>query len=423
MTYGEALKYIHGISWTFCNPGLDRIRELCQRLGNPQKKLKFIHIAGTNGKGSTAAMLNSILTEAGYKVGLYTSPYIVDFNERIKLCGENISNGELAEITEYIKPFADAMADKPTEFELITAIAFEYFARQGADIVVLEAGMGGRLDSTNIIDSSLVSVITGIALDHTAFLGDTVEKIALEKAGIIKHGSPLIYGGRDIRAGEVIRCRAGEAGVPYSEVSHGDIKVKSSTLSGTVFDYKNHKDMKVTLLGAYQPENAALVLDVCEILRSRGISLSDDAIRQGLKKTVWHARFEIIKKEPLCIFDGAHNPQGIESAVGSIIGYFGDKKVCIVSGVLRDKDYDFIAGELSRVASCVYTITPDSDRALSAEKYAEVIKSHGTPAFPCPTVREALKAAKEQAEREESAVICLGSLYTYQEVIKEIKEI
>ncbi len=423
MTYGEALKYIHGISWTFCKPGLDRIRELCDRLGNPQKKLKFIHIAGTNGKGSTAAMLNSILTEAGYKVGLYTSPYIVDFNERIRLCGENISNGELAEITEYIKPFADAMADKPTEFELITAIALEYFARRKADIVVLEAGMGGRLDSTNIIDSSLVSVITGIALDHTAFLGDTVEKIAFEKAGIIKHGSPLIYGGRDRRAGEVIRCRAGEAGVPYSEVSHRDIKVKACTLSGTVFDYKNHKDMTVTLLGAYQPENAAMVLDVCEILRSRGIALSDDAIRRGLKNTVWHARFEIIRKEPLCIFDGAHNPQGIESAVKSIIGYFGDKKVCIVSGVLRDKDYEFIAGELARVASAVYTITPDSDRALPAEKYAEVIKAHGTPAFPCPTVREALKAAKEQAEREESAVICLGSLYTYQEVIKAIKEI
>ena len=214
MNYEEALEYIHGISWTFCKPGLERISALCKALGDPQKKLKFIHIAGTNGKCSTSAMLESVLRESGYKTGLFTSPYIRTFNERMRVDGENISDGELAEITEYVRPFADDMTDKPTEFELISAIAFEYFSRNNCDVVVLEAGMGGRLDSTNVIDSALLSIITGIALDHTAFLGDTVEKIAAEKAGIIKCGCPVLFGGEDDAAERVIRERAAEMNAP-----------------------------------------------------------------------------------------------------------------------------------------------------------------------------------------------------------------
>ena len=205
MNYPESLEYIHSINWCFCKPGLERIRELCERLGNPQRELKFVHVAGTNGKGSSCAMLESVLRAAGYKTGLYTSPYITVFNERMRINGENISDEELAEITTFIRPIADAMKDKPTEFELITAVAFEYFKRNGCDVVVLEAGMGGRLDSTNIIESSLLSIITGIALDHTAFLGDTVEKIAGEKAGIIKSGCPVLFGGDDDSARSVIK--------------------------------------------------------------------------------------------------------------------------------------------------------------------------------------------------------------------------
>ena len=191
MNYEECLEYIHGVSWVFCKPGLERIGELCERLGNPQNELKFVHVAGTNGKGSFCSMLSSVLAAEGYKVGLYTSPYITVFNERMRINGENISNDELVRLTELVKPIAEQMSDKPTEFELITALAFEYFRSNGCDIVVLEAGMGGRLDSTNIIENSLLSVITGIALDHTAFLGDTVEKIAAEKAGIIKKCRPV----------------------------------------------------------------------------------------------------------------------------------------------------------------------------------------------------------------------------------------
>jgi dihydrofolate synthase/folylpolyglutamate synthase len=208
MTYEEALGYIHSICWQKSVPGLSRIGELCKKLGDPQKKLRFIHVAGTNGKGSTSAMTASVLRAAGYNVGLYTSPYIVRFNERMQINGQNIPDAELASVTEYVKPFAESMEDLPTEFELITAIAFVYFANHGCDYVVLEAGMGGRLDSTNIIEAEnvAVSVITGIAMDHTAFLGNTDVKIAAEKAGIIKAGVPVVFGGAHTPVGAKADC-------------------------------------------------------------------------------------------------------------------------------------------------------------------------------------------------------------------------
>ena len=200
MNYKQSLEYIHSISWTFCKPGLDRIRKLCSRLGDPQKGMKFIHVAGTNGKGSFCSMMSSILIADGYKTGLFTSPYIRFFNERMQINGEPITDNELAEITTQVRPIAESMNDSPTEFELITAVAFVYFKKHNCDVVVLEAGMGGKLDSTNIIEESLLSVITGVALDHTAFLGETVEKIAAEKAGIIKSLCPILFGGTDASA-------------------------------------------------------------------------------------------------------------------------------------------------------------------------------------------------------------------------------
>ena len=249
MTYEEALEYIHGINWTFCKPGLERITELCSRLGDPQKSLKFIHVAGTNGKGSFCSMIESVLRHSGYRTGLYTSPYIRYFNERMCVEGSPISNRELAEITEYVRPIADSMTDKPTEFELITAIAFEYFRRKKCDVVVLEAGMGGRLDSTNVISSPLLSVITGIALDHMAFLGDTVEKIAAEKAGIIKNGCPVLFGGEDEGAASVIANKACEMGAEFSRVDYSRLEGVVSDLSGSRFDFGTYKDIKIKLLG------------------------------------------------------------------------------------------------------------------------------------------------------------------------------
>ena len=416
MTYTEALEYIHSINWTFTKPGLERIGELCEKLGNPQKELKFVHVAGTNGKGSFCTMLDSILRAAGYKTGLFTSPYIKEFGERIRYCGENIENSELAEITEYIKPIADTMVDKPTEFELITAIGLEYFRRKRCDIVILEAGMGGRLDSTNIIDSSVLSVITGIALDHTAYLGDTVEKIAAEKAGIIKKGGKVIFGGDSDSAAAVIEAKAREMGAEYSRVDRSSLSITSSDLLSTVFDYKDRKNLELSLLGLYQPKNAANVLSAVDILKECGYDISEDAVRSGLKSARWQARFEILSRDPLIIFDGAHNPEGIECAVESVKHYFGDKKVSVLTGVMKDKDYEYIASRLSEIADSAVVITPDNPRALNASDYARVLAANGIFAKAYDTVSEALEAGKALASENDTALVCLGSLYMYGEI-------
>ena len=422
MTYTEALEYIHGISWTFCKPGLERTEELCRKLGNPERDLKFIHVAGTNGKGSFSAMLAEILTASGYKTGLYTSPYIVRFNERMKIDGECISDEELSEITEYVKPYADAMDEKPTEFELITAIAFEYFKRNKVDFVVLEAGMGGRLDSTNVIKTPLLSVITGVALDHTAFLGDTVEKIAVEKAGIIKKGVPVLFGGEDECAYQVIKKRADKLGSEIYRTHHASVQITSATLDGTVFDYGEFKDIKIALLGSYQPRNSANVLEAVKILRKSGITIPDAAVKDGLLMARWPARFEIISRDPLIIYDGAHNREGVCAGAESVKRYFGDKKVYALSGVLRDKEYEKIAETISSFANRVYTVTPDNPRALSSEEWAEVFRGYGIEAIPSANIESAVLSAREAAREAGVPLICLGSLYTYGDVVAALKK-
>ena len=423
MNYAEAIEYIHSINWTFCNPGLERIRTLCDALGNPEKELKFVHVAGTNGKGSFCSMLDSVLRSAGYKTGLFTSPYIRFFNERICFNGKPISNDELAEVTEYVKPIADKMTEKPTEFELISAIGFEYFKRKKCDVVILEAGMGGRLDSTNIIEAPLLSVITGIAFDHTAFLGDTIEKIATEKAGIIKKDRPVLWGGNSAAALEVIKAQADKMNAPFYATSRDTIKVTNATLEGTFFDYDERKDIKISLLGSYQPYNAANVISAVDILRGEGLSISEEALRNGLLSAKWPARFELLSNEPTVIYDGAHNPEGIEAACRSIKNYFGDEKVFVLSGVMKDKDYDYIASMLSEIATKAFTVTPDNPRALNAKDYAEVLSKKKVTSLPFESLSEALKTAYNTAKNEKTPLVCLGSLYMYSELIKEFEKL
>lgn len=413
MTYQEALDYIHSINWCFCKPGLERITELCRRLGHPERELRFLHVAGTNGKGSFCAMTEAILRAAGYRTGLYTSPYIKTFNERMRVNGENISEEELASLTEELRPIADAMEDKPTEFELITALAFLYFKRHGCDVVVLEAGLGGRLDSTNVIRQPLLSVITGIGLDHTALLGDTHEAIAAEKAGIIKDGAPVLFGGDHEGAAEVIEAVARERGSDFFRVEHGRLGNIRATLAGTDFDFDGMTDLHLSLLGLYQPKNAAAVLTGIRLLRERGLAIPDEAVRRGLAEAVWPARFEKVCKDPLILFDGAHNPQGIGEAVRSIRHYFGEEKVYLLTGVLRDKDYTDIAGSLAAVAERAFTLTPDSPRALSAVEYAEVLTGAGVRAEAFESIAEAFAAAKRAAREAGKPLLCLGSLYVY----------
>ncbi len=413
MNYTQALDYIHGINWTFCKPGLERTAALCERLGHPERALRFVHVAGTNGKGSFCSMTASVLQAAGYKTGLYTSPFIRAFNERMQINGENIADDELAEITAYVRPFADGMQDKPTEFELITVIAFEYFRRHNCDIVVLETGLGGRLDSTNIIKAPLLSVITGIALDHTAFLGDTVEAVAAEKAGIIKNGVPVLFGGEDEAAAAVIKDTAATRSAAFYCTDYTQLHNIRATLDGTRFDYKERTDVAIRLLGLYQPKNAAVVLDAVDILRANGLEIPDTAVYAGLNAAVWHARFEIVGRDPLIIFDGAHNPQGIEQAVKSVKHYFGDEKVYLLTAVLKDKDYTEIAAMLSEIADKAFTMTPDSPRALDAKDYAKVLEGAGISSAAFDSIPAAYAAARDAAKADGKPLICLGSLYVY----------
>lgn len=413
MKYNEALDYIHSVNWTFCKPGLERITALCAALGDPQTGMRFIHVAGTNGKGSFCAMTASILQSAGYKVGLFTSPYIKTFNERMQINGEMIGEQELADLTAFVRPIADAMTDKPTEFELITAIALLYFRRHACDVVVLEAGMGGRLDSTNIIREPLLSVITGIALDHTAFLGDTVEKIAVEKAGIIKDARPVLYGGEDMDARRVIADTAAARGSVFYEVDYTALKVIRTGLDGATFDFGPYSDVKLRLLGTYQPRNAAVVLTAVNVLRDEGLVIPESAVRKGLATVTWPGRFELLSAHPPIIFDGAHNAQGVAAAVDSIRRYFGNQRVYVMTGVLQDKDYHTIARAIATVAERAFVLTPDNPRALAGEDYAQLLEENGVPSAAYPSVREAYAAAVAAAREDNTPLVCLGSLYTY----------
>lgn len=421
MTYNEAIKYIHSVSNFFCKPGLERVIELCHGLGDPQKELKFIHVGGTNGKGSFCAMTDSILRAQGYKVGLYTSPFVRVFNERMRVNGENIPNETLARLTERARTVADKMADQPTEFELITAIAFDYFREERCDVVILEVGMGGRLDATNIIDSPLLSVITGISIDHTSFLGNTVTEIAAEKAGIIKPGCPTLWGGSDPGAEAVIAEKAKKMQSTLYKTAYNEMKNITLSLSGTTFDFGGYTDLQINLLGEYQPRNAANVLSAIEIL-SDVLPVSEEAIREGLENAKWPARFEIIGREPIIIFDGAHNAEGISAAVKSAKEYFANESLIVVSGVLRDKDYHKIASDIAKISHRGFTITPDSPRALPAETYAKVLTDHGCHSTPCESVVDALNQAVFSAKEENKAILILGSLYTYAEVMDALEK-
>ena len=423
MNYEEALQYIHSVNWTFCNLGLERIKTLCEKLGNPQDKLKFIHVAGTNGKGSVCAMLDSILRKAGYRTGIYTSPYIKCFNERMRVDGMNISNEELAELTELVRPIADEMEEKPTEFELITAIAFEYFHRHQCDVVILEVGLGGRLDSTNVIKEPLLSIITGIDFDHTKLLGNTLQHIAAEKAGIVKEGCPCVYGGNSTSACRIISAISATRHAPFYTVDRRKFTLHSMTLDGTQFDFGEYKNLSLSLLGVHQLINVQTVMTAVELLPSRGLEISEEALRAGLREVTWPARFEKLSADPLIIYDGAHNPQGIRALIRSLERYFPDQKVNIISGVMADKEYGEMVEKLKTVAEHVYTVTvPDNPRALSAESFANVFARQDVPVTACESLSQAVSLAVSASRENGIPLFCVGSLYLYQSLSREIAE-
>lgn len=410
MTKEQAIAYIEDFTWSTTRLGLDRTRELLEKMGNPQKKLKFIHVAGSNGKGSTCAMLDSILRAAGYKTGLYTSPYIQDFCERMQINGKNIPDEELASITDHVRVYADTMEDHPSQFELVTAIAMEYFARNDVNIVVLEVGMGGLLDSTNVIDAPEAAIITNIGLEHTEYLGNTIAEIAANKAGIIKPGCSVVcYDGPD-DAVRVVRETCHRNHVPLTMADLSQLHPISRSLDGQIFDYKDWKKVQLNLLGDYQLRNASVVLETVGVLRSRGWHLTEEQVREGMSHVSWPARFEILNRKPLFILDGGHNPQCAGALAESLRDLLPGRKVVFLTGVLADKDYKDMMKVVLPYAQEFVTLTPLNERALPAEKLADYISSLGVPAAPAEDIASGLNLAMKKAG-EDGIVVSFGSLY------------
>lgn len=406
MTYKEAIDYIEDYTWSTTKLGLERTQELLRRLGDPQKDLKFVHVAGSNGKGSTCAMLSSVLREAGYKTGLYTSPHVLCFEERLQVNGRYILREDLAVVTERVKAEADAMEDHPSQFELVTAIGMLYFKEQGCDIVVLEVGMGGALDSTNVIDAPEVAVITNIGLEHTEFLGNTLEEIALTKGGIVKPGCDVVCYNSAPEVVSVIRQLSGAFRANFHLVDFASVTPVSHDLSGETFTWQG-LELNVPLLGDYQLNNAATALTVVTALRDRGWSISDDAVVAGLKKTRWPARFEVLGKEPLFLLDGGHNPQCAEVVAENLTKYLGDEKLVVLTGVLSDKDYKVMMQSVLPHAKQFLCVTPDSPRALDALDLRDLLRSYGCSADAYEDIPSAVHAALQTGE----PVLAFGSLY------------
>ncbi|MBE6700656.1 MAG: bifunctional folylpolyglutamate synthase/dihydrofolate synthase [Ruminococcaceae bacterium] len=417
MNVNEALEYIHSVSWKGSVPGLERTRELLALMGNPQDKLKFIHIAGTNGKGSTALMTSNILIKAGYKTGLYTSPYIFEFNERMRVDGVNISDEELGEITEFIKPLAESMQDKPTEFELVTCIGFEYFKRHSCDIVCLEVGMGGELDSTNVISSPVASVITNIGLDHTDFLGDTVEKIATTKSKIIKENSSAVVYPNSPEVEKIFKDRCKEVNSDFYLSDFNAVIPHSHTLDEQIFSWKYIENIKLKLLGEHQLKNVATVLTLVEVLRLKGYNITDHDIKEGIEASLWQGRFEVLTHDPLFIVDGGHNPQCIASLLENVKSYVTKRPLIILTGVLRDKDFDSMYRDFVNIADEFVTVTVPNPRTLPAEDLAKYLTSLNAKATSVKTIPEGVTLAKEKAGKN-GAVVAFGSLYMVSDIEK-----
>jgi dihydrofolate synthase / folylpolyglutamate synthase len=419
LNYEEALSWIHSIARFGMNQGLERIERLMSDLGDPHKKLTFLHIGGTNGKGSTAAFAASILEAAGYRVGLYTSPYLEQFTNRMSINGIDIQRERLVELTARVRPLVDKIAadpayGQPTEFEVVTAIAFTYFAEELPDLVVLEVGLGGRLDATNVVGPS-VTAITTISLEHTQVLGDTVEEIAGEKAGIIKEGSTVVTqaaGG----ALAVIEDVCSRKNVPlYRFGREFTIEKAFGDLDGQTFHYggisRSFSDLVIPLLGDYQVNNAALALASMELLEKKGFLLPEDAVRAGLAKTKWPGRLEIMHRSPLVVIDGAHNSEAFQSLRNTLQNTFSYSRLILVLGILADKAIDNILEQILPLADTLVITTPNSPRAADPNVLKTIAgKLIQGPVFVNENIPEAVNLAVSMA-RSEDLVLIAGSLY------------
>ena len=415
----DPIAYINEPRWQESRLGLERVVELLERMGRPQDRLRFVHVAGTNGKGSTCAYLESILRQSGCKTGLFTSPYIIEFSERIRVNGENIPLDELRDVTLFVRGHAEAMAEKtgehPTEFELMTAVAFEHFARSGCDIVVCEVGLGGRLDSTNVIEAPEVCVITRIGLDHTDLLGDTPEAIACEKAGIIKPASAVVSWPQDDHAAmSAIEGVARACGASVHVPDFSQLEVLPVEGDVRPFVYRGER-FTTKLLGSYQPSNAALAIEAARMLRTRGWNTTDAVISEGIARTRWPGRFEVVSTDPVpLVIDGGHNPQGAVVLAESLRDVFPGRPVVFVMSVLADKDYRAMIAQVVPLAAAFVCAAPPNPRALAAPDLAAAVREQAGDTMRI-EVADDLPAALERARAlaaSDSVICAFGSLYS-----------
>lgn len=420
MNYEQALEYIHAVQWAGHKPGLSRTRTLLAALGDPQRQLRFVHIAGTNGKGSTAAMMASCLRKAGYRVGLYTSPFINRFNERIQVDGQQIGDQELVELVEKVRPAAETMTDVPTEFEIITALGMLYFAQRQCDVVVLEVGLGGTLDSTNVIDRPECAVITALGMDHVKELGPTLADIAAAKAGIIKEGCPVVSYGGVPEADAVIRRVAAEKHAQLTEVDFGRLQVDGGDLDRVTFDFDGLDRVRLPLIGSYQPRNAALAITALRVMREKGWNIPESAIRAGLETVQWAGRFELLRHQPAFVLDGSHNSHGMTATVQSLRDRFPGQKFVFLVSIMADKDVDKMLELLAPLAVRFVTVAAHTPRAMPAQTLAEHIRRYGCTAEAAPTIEAGVKRAAELGG--EGPVCALGTLYFSGDVRKAFAE-
>ena len=414
MNYEEARKYLTEVTKYGSVPGLDSIRELMRRLGNPQDKLKFIHIAGTNGKGSVLAYLSTILKKAGYRTGRYVSPTLFSYRERIQVDGERIGREELARLTEIVRDASEDMERDglchPTSFETETAVAWLYFAEQNCDIVVLETGMGGTLDATNIVRTTVLEILTPVSMDHMEFLGDTLAAIAGQKAGIIKPHTTVVSAPQEAEAMEVIEktCREKECALhtvdqeSLSDVVYGWDRQKLS--------YRSWKDIEISLAGRYQIQNAMTALEAVNALRELGYKIADSDVYEGMRETVWRGRFTVIRKKPAVILDGAHNPAAARELKASLEQYFSGRTLRYIFGMFRDKDHEKVIELTAPLAEHIITVeTPDNVRATPAEALKEEVARVNPSVEAAKSIADAVEKTLSQASPEDVIVI-FGSL-------------
>lgn len=416
MDYQQAVDYIESPALPRGRYGLERLKQALELLGNPQHKVRFVHVAGTNGKGSCAAMLASVLKEAGYRTGLYISPHLRRYNERMQVDGVDISDDDLIRAAQRVKEVCEQLGGTPIVFEVLTLMALWYFAECRCDFVVLEVGIGGKLDATNCIPAPAAALIAQLGFDHTETLGSTIEEIAAQKGGIAKPGSQLVMAGQELAALRVVEQLCREQGCGFTVADPERLQVLSTSPEGQRLRDRTYGELLLPLAGSHQVKNAANVLTVVEVLKGEGFAIPDRAVRQGIERTVWPARFERLSRSPDFILDGGHNPQCVQAAVQALQDYYPGKKVVFLTGMMKDKDSAAMLAKMAEVAKAFVCLHADSDRAFGAQELArEIENTLSLAAYPAASAQEGCALAQRLAG-EQGVVCALGSLYLAGEI-------